>query len=67
MPDKKYIMFDVVVPEHDFLSPSIEEVKEYCDFHQIDYRFMRAYPAQDKWDEDDEDEERIPSYHNAEK
>jgi hypothetical protein len=66
MTNKKYIMYDIVLQLnqyhnlHDFLSPSIEEVKKYCDFWGLGYNLIRAYPAR----EDDEDRE--PSWDNAE-
>ena len=71
MTNKKYIMYDIVVSGkhythdnlHDFLSPSIEEVKKYCDFWRLSYNLIRAYPARED-DEDDEDKE--PSWDNAE-
>ena len=58
MSQMKYILYDIVVPGkhykddnlHDFISPDIEQVKEYCNVWGLDWDLIRAYKA----DEDGE-------------
>ena len=44
--------YDVCIGRHDFLADSLNDVKEYCSFHNIPFRNIRVYKSDEEGEMD---------------